>query len=492
MVGPRPGRLGVAALLGALLALLVPAAALAKAPADEASARSAVRGYRRLVDNVDGLTRLLALRDLAAHDHPIVVDLALEEFETRALERYRGVRKLLSAFRAPETITHLVENGLEHRDPRVVAQVLLALGEGRPPAELWVPAAEEALDSRHPEVRAAAAEALGMARATDRLGRILALASDESTRVRQAIPDAILRLKPQRALGVLEPLSLDDSWRVRVATARALGEHRSRKATALLIDMLAREEGRVREDVLVELRELTKQDFGLHVDAWQRFLERAPPDFLNGDGDGEGGAAVAGGSVVYYGLVSLTKRFVLVTDLSGSMSTHERGGYRMRKDGTRLEITQAEMEQLLEGMDSSVAINLLTFTSDVRRWSKRLVPLNAKGKKKALAELASYRADGSTNVFGALEACFDMAEESLDAPQLEDATPDTIFLLTDGAPSAGALQDVNLILEYVAERNRELMLRIHCIALATDPVSREFMSRIARLTTGEYVNPLDG
>ena len=69
---------------------------------------------------------------------------------------------------------------------------------------------------------------------------------------------------------------------------------------------------------------------------------------------------------------------------------------------------------------------------------------------------------------------------SLDRPEREDEAPDTIFLLTDGVPSEGRLQDPNFLLEYIGERNRDLQLRIHCISLTTLPAALEFMGRIAR------------
>jgi len=455
----------------------------------DAEARNVVRAFRKLSKDLDGMSRRLALQDLAACDHPLAADLLLEELRGSGAELRPLVRRVLVAFHAPATIDHLVAAGLRHDDPLVREQVLLVLGDAQTGNQAWTPAALEALHDPSPDVRAAAVRALGLARDGQALDPILECASDASVRVRQVVPDAVLRLVPQRAQPLLDSMAQDKSWRVRTAVARALGSLRSDRGLRALVGMLARETGRVREDVLVELRRLTHQDFGLHVDAWERFLQVAPTDLLSTSSIEPMAAAAAGGSVVYYGISSLSRRLVFVTDLSGSMSTLERG-YGIATSGTRLEITRAQLADLVSALGPDVAINLYTFTAGVSAWDRSLQPMEPKAKARALEEIAAYRADGATNVYAALEACFDAAERSLDRPGLEDECPDTAFVLTDGAPSAGRLLDPELLLDYVAERHRAVQLRLHTIALATDPPSREFMQQLARITGGSCIEPL--
>jgi Mg-chelatase subunit ChlD len=441
--------------------------------------------------NGSSLATLLALRDLATHDSPITVDAILVELKGDRLERFREARHVLQGFHEPETLRQIVTEGIGHSLPQVRAQVILAMGNGRPQGIDWISPTEAALNDPKPEVRAAAVEALGLARAGERLDRILELSADPSVRVRQRIPEALVRLAPQRALALLRTMASDPSWRVRVSVARALGALHTRASVEALIDLLEQESGRVREDTLTELKRLVRQNFGLHVDAWRRFLETAPAGFLSTKSKESLTSLSDLGSVVYYGLASLSTRFVLVTDLSGSMTSQEFVGSRTPISGTRLELTKQKIEALLNKVDKDVSVNLITFSDKAHTWRRSLLPMTAKGKAKAKAEVRSYRADGATNLFDALGLCFEMAEESLDAPRREDDAPDTIFLLTDGEPSEGELRDPGLILEYVTEKNRDLQLRIHCIMLNTSAASTEFMSRLARETTGEFVNPFD-
>ena len=46
-------------------------------------------------------------------------------------------------------------------------------------------------------------------------------------------------------------------------------------------------------------------------------------------------------------------------------------------------------------------------------------------------------------------------------PDAEPRSPDTIYLLTDGRPTQGRIRSIPVLLEYIAERNRDLHLRIH-------------------------------
>jgi hypothetical protein len=71
---------------------------------------------------------------------------------------------------------------------------------------------------------------------------------------------------------------------------------------------------------------------------------------------------------------------------------------------------------------------------------------------------------------------------------MDDATHiaadvDTLFLLTDGAPSEGLIRDTDLLLQYVAERNRTLRLRIHCISLVAlgEAEAERFLKKLATL-----------
>jgi HEAT repeat protein len=469
-------------------------AALALALPTTAVAQRTARAAVKKVDSAwrDGITpeRMLALEQLARFDDPVCVDALVEILERREVAMYPAARRILGGYENEKTQKRILEQGLRHRDPAVRAQVLLALGDGRPAGVDWIGLAEEALDDPTPEVRAAAVRALARARADDRLDRILELTSDKSERVRMEVPAALVRLAGSRAMSALDGMTRDSRWRVRLAVAQALADVKTSSSVERLVGMLGRERGRLREDLVALLERLTGRVYGADAEAWAAYLAEAPDDFLRA-GDtvalaGKPPPRYVGGAYTYYSIGTTSQHFVVVTDLSGSMNTPVRVPGRTGST-SRIELTRTELSRLIESLDPAVWFNLVTFSGKGRLWRTRLSPADDRNKRAALAEVADYRADGATDIHGALDKVFDMAEAALDARVSSTEDLDTVFLLSDGAPSAGQVRDTNLLLQYVEERNRTLQLRIHCISLTSEAESRSFMERLAKLGDGHYV-----
>ena len=484
----------------ALLALLAgaPAGRAATAPPSpprggdrQATPRAAVANLKRAWKK--GLTaeRLLALDQLQRFDDPLCAEALIDILEDAEVALFPAARRLLSGYRGPRTLAVMVAKGLEHRDAGVRAQVLLAFGLGRPAGVDWVGGAERVLDDPDARVRAAAVSALGSVRADGRLDRILALAADRAERVRQEVPGAVARLAGNRALPVLVSLGGDPRWRVRLAAGRALADLKTPEAVAALAEALGRETGRLREDFHALLVRLTGEDKGLDLVAWRAFLASAPGDFLaRADEIALNGRAevprYAEGAAHYYSIATLSRRFALLTDTSGSMETpvHDPsdGGSR-----SRMALTQAELTRLIGGLDESQRFDLVPFDSTASPWQGRLVAADSRQKRAAIAEVARWSAGGGTNMYAALALVVDAAEAAMDSPVDSDETPDTVFLLSDGAPTEGEVRDTALLAAWLSERNRALHLRIHCVSLTSEGESRDFLQRLAQEFDGRYV-----
>lgn len=435
--------------------------------------------------------RFAALSRLAAHDDPRCVDTLLEVIERGEVAMFPAARRVLGGYHGAETQARLVKLGLKHRDAAVREQALLAVGEGRPGGLDWRAVARAALDDPNARVRAAAVHSLGRARDGERLDRILALAADPDERVRQEVPAALGRLAGSRALATLLELAADPRWRVRLAAAQALADLRDPAAVVPLVEALGRERGRLREDLLALLMRLTGRDHGLDIEAWLAFLRDAPPDFLK-----QGDAAALDqllppryvtGALRYYGVGTLSRNFVLLTDLSGSMEAPLPARDPGAAATSRLAVAQDELLQLLDTLTPEERFDLVTFRDGARAWRGQLVPADARQLAAARREVNGWSADGATNIHAALAHVLDQAERALDSPATGIEDVDTLFLLSDGAPSAGDVRDAALLLEYVAERNRTLHLRIHCVSLAGEAEARAFLQRLAALGTGHYV-----
>lgn len=470
-----------------------------KDPRDKRAASRAIADYRKLHKRHEQSPEVwTALGDLGHFDLPAVADVALDEMECEQVEHHAQARRLIAGLQAADSVERVLDKGMDKKRADVRAQTILALGSGRPEAVDWLTPTQAALDDEDAGVRAAAVETLGLARAQARLDRILELVEDESPRVRQQLPAALVRLVAERSVPMLRALSEDPSWRVRSAVVRAFGQLGRRPASEELVAILEREVGRVQEDAHQELVALTHADFGPDVEAWRRFLQSHPahapepePTPARDKPMAEGGTTVAPLTEdTYFDVPVLSRRMMLVIDVSNSMTTVEQPRGNDDPDAkplTRLELTKREVQKLLLGFGPEVSLDLVRFGDNADSWKEKLVPMKSGPRSAACKELEGYHPSGGTNLQAALAVCFDLAQDSLDDLALEDETPDTLYVLTDGQPNSPP----DLLLEYVAERNRELNLRVHCICLSRDAMATKFMRELAELTRGEYANPLE-
>jgi len=491
--GPLRGALVAAALVAASIgAAAAPAAA--QRSKDKDSARTTAQRLDKALDGGQVGDMVSAIEGLARFDEPASVEALLTVFERGSPALFANARAVLGGFSQPASLERLVAKGLKHRAPAVRAQVTLALGEARPTGLDWAGLLGAALDDESPAVRAAAVRELSRARVDSRLDRIIELATDPAEEVRAEVPGALARLGGTRALPQLEILLKDPRWRVRLETIHALGDLRMPEVVELLIQTMETERGRLQEDVVAQLEQLTGQSFGFDVASWKDFVARAPADFLSTPGAHQatrlGTPRFGVGGVRYHTIGTASQRFILVTDLSGSMETPIRlPGFG--EPEPRIQLVRDELTRLINGLDPTIGFDLITFRDTVEVWKSQMTLANDAQKRAALAQVASYRASGGTNIYGALQAVFDIAQAAMEDTTHSLQDVDTIFLLSDGAPSDGLIRDTDLLLQYVAERNRTLRLRIHCISLVAlgETEAETFLKKLAALGGGGYTSP---
>ncbi|HZL99376.1 MAG TPA: HEAT repeat domain-containing protein [Planctomycetota bacterium] len=489
-VPPRP--LVLALCLAWLAAAAAPAAA--QKSKDQNTARAAATRLDKALDAEQIPEAVTAIASFSRFDEPASVDALLTVFERATPALHPNARRVLGGFSQPDSLERLVAKGASHRSPTVRAQTLLALGEARPAGLDWAGQLGAGLGDDAPAVRAVAVRELSRARVDSHLDRIFELATDPSEQVRAEVPAALARLGGTRALPQLETLLEDPRWRVRLETIGALGDLRTPEVVELLIETMELERGRLQEDVVAQLERLTGKAFGFDVAAWKDFVLRAPPDFLSNAAAAPavrlGTPRFGIGGVRYHTLGTASQRFVLVTDLSGSMDTPIKlpGA---NEPTPRIALVRDELTRLIGGLDQSIGFDLVTFRDRVEIWKPHMQLASDSLKRAALGEVEDYRAEGGTNIFGALEAVFDLAQAAMEDPAQSLQDVDTLFLLSDGAPSDGLIRDTGLLLQYVAERNRTLRLRIHCISLVApgEGEAEKFLKALAELGGGGYSSP---
>ena len=141
---------------------------------------------------------------------------------------------------------------------------------------------------------------------------------------------------------------------------------------------------------------------------------------------------------------------------------------------------------------SSGRTTIIFYNENVEIWKEELVAATRANKKDAYKYIADLPAVGATNIFDSLEKAFGIGKPS--PGQVQDKrysnagdSPDTIFLLSDGAPNKGRITDPNAILVEIAKMNRLRRIVIHTIGIGKGE-NRPFMQGLAKQNRGTYVH----
>jgi Ca-activated chloride channel family protein len=150
--------------------------------------------------------------------------------------------------------------------------------------------------------------------------------------------------------------------------------------------------------------------------------------------NGEDGFALITLSPPAQAVRATPRDIVLVIDVSGSMS------------GRKIEQARAAGRQLLQSLTPSDRFRLIDFSSDVRSFRDGWTAATGGNVRAATEYLDALRANGGTNIQGALE-------EALAADTPDGRLPLVLFL-TDGAPTVGE-QRPDAIVQRAADLRRQ-------------------------------------
>ncbi|MHC4729111.1 MAG: vWA domain-containing protein, partial [Planctomycetota bacterium] len=140
-----------------------------------------------------------------------------------------------------------------------------------------------------------------------------------------------------------------------------------------------------------------------------------------------------------------------------------------------------------------VLFNIITFAGRVKAWRPKLVSgMQKTAAIKYAAKLRPIQTSGRrssgeeqlTNTWGALMRAFGVADEAV--PDWRARTRvDTIFLVTDGTPTTGRVQEVPKLIRAITEMNRSRGTIIHVICF--DKVTGRRLRPLAEQNGGELV-----
>ena len=535
----RPGLLPLL-----LLALLIlPIGLASAAPQDEAMDDELVQEFLRFFHPRRTVReRIEAIYVLKKNNTVTATRALVQAFDDKDLQVRRAAIDTIGTFtRDPASVQFLIENYVinkkEKKEQRIVSAVeclglmgdvtaadhLLELfkraktwdlkrciGEalGRMKAEQGLPALGMLIDDSDPTLRVVALDALGLINMPDAPVDEIEEGSDE---------------KPRLVKDVVMKALADKEWQVRAAAIESVRLLRFKEAVQALIDRLREEEGRLRGDVYLVLKELTFSQYEDDPDMWQKYWDRAKDRFEMPDlakvmeerkRRKASGTRYANASASFAGIPTKSRNIIFIIDVSGSMETQVVEIERFREGGRdynsfqRLEIVKKELADTIDGFDENVNFNIQAFATNIKWWKKRLVRANILNKNSAkewVSRLkpiggasAGFRAraglkantlqEGKTNTYGALMAGLGAPEdpnEEISKKTFKEKV-DTIYFLSDGQPTEGKIVDVAEIREMVRRVNQVRKVIIHAIAIGD--FQKNFMRSLAEQNGGVYVD----
>ena len=164
---------------------------------------------------------------------------------------------------------------------------------------------------------------------------------------------------------------------------------------------------------------------------------------------------------------------------------------------TRLEACKMELIKALERLDRSKTFNIVWYSDLPHLWSEKMQKAVPPRIRKAQAWIRKLKPMSSTNIHDSMQMAFGFAKGGGSKGKAfgTEVGVDTIFLLSDGAPTDGSfdsakLMDPEIILEAVRQWNKDINLKIHTVAV--DITDNYFLRTLATEHGGQWVERKTG
>jgi len=329
---------------------------------------------------------------------------------------------------------------------------------------------------------ALAIETIGVIRGMDRewLERLAGMPESENVDVRNGAIRALAATKDEKWMPMLLQALEHSSWSTRLAAAEGLEVMRRKEGVGALVQRMRQETGRVAIEMGEILFRLTAKPFGTTAGLWadwwaneqDRFELVSEADLRKLQAEAETRKLKQVTTSEFFGIKIESHRVVFILDVSGSMSESTRGSYVGANGVPRMDVAKSELIKALEALDPRSFFNIVVFSGGVSSWSDELAELTQETLEDAKTFVTRLGANGGTNLFGALKLA------------MSDPNVDTVYVLSDGEPSAGDVTDPSAIRRIIGEWNARRGLVFHCIAVGENLRVLEW---IAEDSGGTYV-----
>jgi len=400
------------------------------------------------------------------------------------------VERALGAIRSPAQVRWLMERARTGRAD-VAALALAGLSRIERPELValigpLLPHLRDLVSGRDGPVAARAVDVLSRLGTPEALATLITGARAADPLVRRAVARALaLRLSAPGVQSVLGRLLSDTHPRVREDAARALGRSRTRGPVPLLIQRLDKEPLRSRTTIARSLRLLTGVMLPPEPAPWRQWLAASTADGRADPEKEAGGAAPPVRTTYavpsYHGFSVNSDRVVFAIDVSRSMGV-------MTGSRTRLGAAMAGLTAALQALDRDTRFGIIVFGDSALAYERDLVRATASNVADALEWVGRQAPRGATNTYGALRLAFNRYREM-----------DTLFVLSDGIPTAGTTTVHERILRDLVTWNGVRDVRVNTVALLSGRVPEDrgsagaregalrFLQELAEVTEGDFL-----
>jgi hypothetical protein len=282
----------------------------------------------------------------------------------------------------------------------------------------------------------------------------------------------------------------DPAWEVRAAAVDGLEARDDPAALTPLVDALAGTWGRLREDLVRTLQEISGAGIGDDPDQWRVWI-RAHPAGRVPPGPVPGPPASACPT-----LGCPTGRTVYVVDLSGSMAEPvdappgllrtlvEEGGLEERSPVRRIDLARAMLRRSVSRLRPEARFDVVALVDVPWAVRSELVPATAREVRRTLGRVVRLSPAGTTDVLAALRLALALrpAREEGDA---QPVGADRIVVISEGYPSGAGVADRETILARTRETFLERRVRIDTVGVGACDV--ELLEGLARATGGRFL-----
>ena len=431
---------------------------------------------------------------------------------------------VLSNLQSPKRFDTLAKMLKGASESRMQVAILRAFRDHRPKNAAKV--AKAFIRAKVKTVQMMALEVMYEVKDKKHKSRYIKLLKSSYPEVRILAIDLLSQAGERKLVKLVAPLLKKKDKTVRIAAVHALARTVKPEAVQVLIAALDDNEGRVKDDIIDVLTRLTGEYIGSSGVQWESWWAvkkdtadlrwRDATEFERVRNKNQGKEQK---TVTYYGLRVLSDKVCFVIDLSESMiesyddpppaadpgdakksSEHadpilrtaeddfagnEKGqkkGKRKRKKKvvqatgpTKISVAKNELRSVVKSLPDDILVNVIGFETFVTPWKPEMQKLHDDTRAEIQEFIDKGSPSGMTNVFGSIEAAF------------KDSRVDTIYLLSDGAPTHGRHIEPEDILRAVGNINRYRKVRINTIGFALTPKEEKLMQDLADQNFGIFI-----